>query len=55
MECKVERESKAAVEGRGMLSERERRRGISSSIASSSYAGAVGERRGNVRLCSWRV
>lgn len=48
-------ESNASVEGRGMVSESDINRGIMSSIASSSAEKAMGDKIGNVRLCSWRV
>lgn len=53
--CRAERDWRAGVDGRGMVSGRARSMGRRAAMASSSGGGVSGERRGKVRLWSWRV
>lgn len=52
MECNAVSELNADVDGRGMSSVRDMSNGRSVSIVSTSGAGASGESKGKVRLCS---
>lgn len=49
-ECSAVKELKATVEGVGIASSNETKRGIRSSIVSRSGVGARGDSKGNVKL-----